>query len=69
MTPHFAASNVRFIFNLLASNFGLGASSPAGPTAADWAALAAAVPEPSVVLLAASSVGLSASGRRRRWRN
>ena len=33
-------------FNLLAGNFGLSASSPNGPTAADWAALAAAVPEP-----------------------
>lgn len=38
-------------FNLMAGNFGLVAS-PDGPTAQDWAALAAAVPEPSLALIA-----------------
>jgi hypothetical protein len=41
-------------FNALAANFGLSAGAN-GPTAADWSALAAAVPEPpsmSVVLAA-----------------
>ena len=35
-------------FNRLAANFGLQAG-PEGPSAADWAALAAAVPEPAVL--------------------
>jgi hypothetical protein len=39
-------------FNRLAGNFGLVAS-PGGPTPADWAALAAAVPEPSLLWLTA----------------
>jgi hypothetical protein len=43
-------------FNLLAGNFGLSAST-VGPTAQDWALLAAVVPEPSAVVL----VGVPAS--------
>jgi hypothetical protein len=39
-------------FNRLAGNFGLVAS-PGGPTPADWSALAAAVPEPSLLWLTA----------------
>jgi autotransporter-associated beta strand protein len=50
-------------FNRLAANFGLVAS-PGGPTPADWAALASAVPEPSSLLL----LGLG-SGLLRRRRN
>jgi hypothetical protein len=37
-------------FNLLAGNFGLSASAD-GPMPQDWAALAAAVPEPAALLL------------------
>jgi hypothetical protein len=36
-------------FNLMAANFGLIAS-PGGPTPEDWSALAAAVPEPGIIL-------------------
>jgi hypothetical protein len=52
-------------FNLLAGNFGLSASSPNGPTAQDWAALAAAVPEPGS-MLAIGMIGAAAVARRRR---
>ena len=38
-------------FNRFAANFGLSAASSDGPTAHDWAALAAAVPEPTAALL------------------
>jgi hypothetical protein len=54
-------------FNRLASNFGLSASSSDGPTAEDWAALAAVVPEPTAALL----FGVAASAtllRQRRCR-
>jgi autotransporter-associated beta strand protein len=56
-------------FNRLAANFGLSASS-AGPTAADWAALAMAVPEPScavgaVLALATTAVCRPPRGRSR----
>jgi hypothetical protein len=37
-------------FNLLAANFGLSAG-PDGPTPQDWATLAAAIPEPSLMVL------------------
>ena len=43
-------------FNLMAANFGLGAASGAGPSPADWAALAAAAPEPGGAALALASL-------------
>ncbi len=49
-------------FNLLAANFGVSASS-ASPTPQDWAALSAAVPEPSTLGLL--SIALVAATRRR----
>jgi T5SS/PEP-CTERM-associated repeat protein len=56
-------------FNRLAANFGLSAAGPE-VTPADWAALAAAVPEPTVAaLLAPLALGLARArprGRRRR---
>jgi predicted outer membrane repeat protein len=52
-------------FNRLASNFGLVATG-AEVTPADWAALAAAVPEPGAALVAGAAVG--AAGLRRRSR-
>jgi hypothetical protein len=52
-------------FNILAAHFGLAASAD-GPTARDWAALAAAVPEPPAPT--ALFAGLLVAGRRaRRW--
>lgn len=53
-----------FDFNLLASNFGTSAS-PDGPTPADWAALASAVPEPGGALVLALA-GAALVRRRRR---
>lgn len=50
-------------FNLLAINFGLSASA-GGPTAQDWADLAAAVPEPTTSLM----IVLAAAGTARRRR-
>jgi hypothetical protein len=44
-------------FNLLASNFGLAATG-GGPTPADWAALAAAVPEPGCSVLIGCAAAL-----------
>jgi hypothetical protein len=51
-------------FNLLAGNFGL-AAGPDGPTPEDWAALAAAVPEPSSLTLTALA-GAALLKRRRK---
>lgn len=52
-------------FNLLAANFGLSASGPE-VTPEDWASLAAAVPEPSLLMLAGvASVGLLRRRHRR----
>ena len=51
-------------FNRLASTFGLSAR-PGGPTAADWAALVGAVPEPVTVSLAVN-VGVLLLSRHRR---
>jgi hypothetical protein len=51
-------------FNLLAADFGLSASA-GGPTPQDWAALAAAVPEPGAVVLAALLGGTMIRRRRR----
>jgi hypothetical protein len=51
-------------FNLMAANFGLGASGAVGP--ADWAALAGAVPDPSGVAWAAALLPALARRRRRR---
>lgn len=51
-------------FNRLAANFGLSAS-PEGPTPQDWARLAAAVPEPSSLLLAGAGALLAMRRRRR----
>ncbi len=53
-------------FNALASNFGLSASSSDGPTAEDWAALAAAVPEPTVTMLSAVAASAALLRSRRR---
>ena len=53
-------------FNLLAGNFGLAASSRNGPTAQDWSALAAAVPEPAMGLAFAGVAASAAMSRRRR---
>jgi hypothetical protein len=57
-------------FNLLAGNFGM-SGSPGGPTPQDWAALAAAVPEPALLATTGAAMALlfsvpSASRRRRR---
>ena len=52
-------------FNLLASNFGQSASA-GGPTPDDWTSLAAAVPEPSSLAVAASALALPLLHRRRR---
>jgi len=53
-------------FNLLAANFGLSVG-PDGPSPADWAQLAALVPEPSTGLLLLGGLTTSvASARRRR---
>ncbi len=51
-------------FNRLAGNFGLSAGAD-GPTPADWAALATAVPEPSSMLLVGAGVLLMLRRRRR----
>ncbi len=51
-------------FNILAGNFGL-SGSPLGTTAGDWSALAAAVPEPSVLGLLGLGVGFIARRRHR----
>jgi hypothetical protein len=51
-------------FNILAGNFGLSASYPTGPTPADWAALAAAVPEPTIASLVIASLGAARRHRR-----
>ena len=52
-------------FNLLAANFGLSAS-PGGPTPADWAALAAGVPEPASAIGLCIAAEALAHRRRRR---
>jgi phospholipase/lecithinase/hemolysin len=52
-------------FNLLASNFGLSASTD-GPTPQDWSILAAAVPEPSSLLLAGLAASVAIMSRRKR---
>lgn len=52
-------------FNRLAANFGLTAA-PDGPTPEDWAALAAAVPEPAGCALAGALLGTLLARRRRR---
>jgi hypothetical protein len=52
-------------FNRLAANFGLQASVN-GPTPDDWAALAAAVPEPSMLGLVGVSAFSALQRRRRR---
>jgi hypothetical protein len=56
-------------FNLLAANFGLSAS-PDGPTPQDWAALAAAIPEPATLgmLLVSGTCLRRQRGRCRRSR-
>jgi hypothetical protein len=51
-------------FNRLAANFGLGAAGP-HVTPGDWAALAAAVPEPGVWALASGAGALMLPRRRR----
>jgi hypothetical protein len=55
-------------FNQVAANFGLSAASSAGPTAEDWAALAAAVPEPTVALLSGIAASATLLRPRRRQR-
>jgi hypothetical protein len=50
-------------FNLLAANFGL-AASHGGPTPADWAALAAAVPEPALAAVVVPPLLLTPRRRR-----
>jgi hypothetical protein len=51
-------------FNRLAANFGLSAG-PEGPTVEDWAALAAAVPEPAVLAPLACAALLARRRKRR----
>jgi hypothetical protein len=51
-------------FNSLAGNFGLSAS-PGGPTAGDWSALAAAVPEPGALGSILVLTGAALARRRR----
>lgn len=53
-----------FDFNRLAANFGLSAG-PDGPTPADWAALASAVPEPAGLLPLLLTGGMLRRSRRR----
>ena len=51
-------------FNLLAANFGISAG-PDGPTAEDWSALGAALPEPALPLFIMSVAALAARRARR----
>jgi autotransporter-associated beta strand protein len=55
-------------FNLLAGNFGLGAGADGVVDPADWAALAAVVPEPIAVSLLAGMAAIAAVAARRRPR-
>jgi hypothetical protein len=58
-------------FNLLASNFGLGAGADGVVDPQDWSALAAAVPEPSMISLPFATAALAQLARRvrRNWRS